>query len=80
MEAGCQRLKGHEGAPSSLNEAIDSLRLARGEASLKPAKDVLSSASTLLTTIRVGLLPVYVSRLLANVCRTRLSMKRALSN
>ena len=43
MEAGCQRLKGHEGAPSSLNEAIDSLRLARGEASLKPAKDVLSS-------------------------------------
>lgn len=38
-----------------LDAAIGTLNLARDETSIKPAKDVFSIASVLLTTIRAGL-------------------------
>jgi hypothetical protein len=71
MESKSRRQKGYHDARSSLNAAIDALNLARGEVATKPAKDLLYSASILLTTIRVSFLPVHVDRLLTDVRRTR---------
>jgi len=54
MTTESQRLKGREGALSSLNAAVDALNLARDVSSITPAKAALDSASILLITIRVG--------------------------
>ena len=61
METKSQRLKGPDGTISSLKAAIDTLDLAKGATSLKPAKNAIGSASVLLTTIRVRLFPAKVS-------------------
>ena len=55
----------------SLNAAIDTLDLARDNATLKSAKDSFHSTSALLTTIRVCFLTFHVLRLLTDICRTR---------
>ena len=65
-----KRSNKQDGALSSLNAAIDALNLAKGTTDITPAKAAFGSASVLLTTIRVGFLPVHsVSRFLANVYR-----------
>jgi len=56
---------------SSLNVAISGLNLTKEATSVIPAKTVFTAAGVLLTTIRVGFLPVHVGRFLVNVCRTR---------
>lgn len=72
METKSQLPKGDD-VPSSLNEAIGILNRAKEATSITPAKAAFTSASVLLTMIRVGFLPVHVDRLLANtnVHRTR---------
>ena len=61
METKSQRPKGPGGTISSLNAAIDTLEVAKGTLGLKPAEDAIGSASALLTTIRVRLLPAQVN-------------------
>ena len=66
------RLKDQEGALSLLNAAIETMDHAEKISSIPPAKAAFNSARDLLTTIRVGYLPVNVGRLLANnIYRTR---------
>ena len=60
MATTSQKLKEPGGTLSSLNTAIDTLNLARDNTSVKLAKDVMGSASFLLTTIRVRFLPARV--------------------
>ena len=48
--------------------AIDALNLAKEAMGMTLAKAALGSAGDLLTTIRVGFLPVRVGRFLVNVC------------
>ena len=55
----------------SLNATIDALDLTRDNATLKPVKDSLRSASVLLTTIRVCFLASHALQLLTDICRTR---------
>ena len=68
MATKSQRPKGQDGTLSSLNVAINTLNLAKDASSIIPARAAFNSASTLLTVIRVGCLPVHVGRLLANSC------------
>jgi len=75
-----QRQEERDGVPSSLDVAIDALNRAKEAMSVAPDNAAFSSASVLLTTIGVGLLPVHVYRLLANVYRTRWPTKRTMSN
>ena len=75
MEANSQRLKEPNGVLSSLNAAIATLDLARDKSSVKQAKDVIGSASILLTTIRVCFFQVHVGRLLTVALRIRRSKK-----
>ena len=70
MATESQRPKVPDGVLSSLNMAIGALN--RAEATdTTPAKAALTSASALLTMIRVRPLPTHVCRLLANVYRTQ---------
>ena len=66
MEAKFKRPNGRDGALFSLNAAIDALDLARDAASVKPAKDVFGSTSTLLARIRVRFLRTRVRGLLTD--------------
>lgn len=63
-----------------LNAAIGTLDLARNTTSVNVAKDVFSSVSLLITTIRVCSLLVHFDRLLTDVCRIRLSGKLIVLN
>ena len=67
METKLQRPKDSDGALPSLNAAINTLDIAKDKTSVKPVKDVFSSAGILLNTIRVSLIPTNVSRLPADV-------------
>ena len=73
-----KRQQGQENVLSSLNMAIDALSLAKEATNMTPAKAAFTSASVLLTMIRVSLF--HVGRLVADVCRTRWSKKRSTSN
>ena len=66
-----QRPKRRDTTLSSLNAAIEGVNLAKDSLGMTPAKAAFGSVSVILTTIRVGVLPVCGSRLLANVHRTR---------
>jgi len=70
MAAKFQRPKEWESVFSSLNKAIDALNLV-DVSNITPAKVAFDSTRNLLTTIRVGSLPLHVGRLLANVYRIR---------
>ena len=59
METRSRRQKKHDEPLPSLNEAIDALNLAREKTLVRPTKDAFTSASALLTTTRVGSLPVH---------------------
>ena len=75
-----KRPKGRNDVLSSLNVAIGGLNLAKEATVVTPAKTAFTSASVLLTMIRVGVLPDHVGRLLANVqYRTRWPPKRTTS-
>ena len=54
MEADSKQKKRQEGIISSLNAAIEAMNLAKGVATVTPAKAVFSSVSILLTMIRVS--------------------------
>ena len=75
-----QRLKGQDGAFSSLNVAINVLNYAKEVSNVIPAKAAFDSAGVLLAIIRVGFLPVHVGRPSANVRRIQWSRKRTTSN
>ena len=62
--------QGQNDTLSSLNTAIDVLNLAKESTGVIPARSAFTSASVLLTMVKVGSLPVSVSRLLANERRT----------
>ena len=70
MDTKSQRQKGRDTTLSSLNAAIDAINIAKDALSMTPAKAALGSVAVILTMIKVGLLPMLVSRLLANVYRT----------
>ena len=59
MKAESQRPKGREDAVSVLTAAIETLDLAEKNSSIKPAKTVFATVSTLLTMIRVHFLLLY---------------------
>ena len=80
MSTKSKRQKGREGALSSLNVAIDALILTNKASTIAPVKAAFDSANVLLTTIRVGSLPLHVGRLLANVYRTQRPTNQATSN
>jgi len=80
MAAKSQLPKGQDAVLSSLNTAIDGLDLAKEMTTMTLAKAAFGSASILLITIRVGFLPVYVGRTLADVYRTHLSQNWTTSN
>jgi len=61
--------QGQNDTLSSLNTAIDALNLAKESTGVIPARSAFTSASVLLTMVKVGSLPVSVGRLLANVRR-----------
>ena len=67
------------GGTLSINAAIDTLGLARDTTSVKQAKDVFSSVSSLPITIRVRRIWIHVVRLLADVRRI-LRLKRIVFN
>jgi hypothetical protein len=71
MDADIPRQKRRNASLSSLNLAIDTTNLAKELSHITPAKSLFGSVSVVLTLIRVGFLLAYVSRLLANVHRTR---------
>ena len=75
MATKSQRPKGRESSLSSLNAAIGEIDHAEKISNIPPAKAAFYSARNLLTMIRVGFLPVYLCRSLANVCRTRCQIK-----
>ena len=62
---------GRNSALSSLNAAREALKTAKERMGMTPATVAFGSTTIVLTAIRVGLLPVRLSRLLANVHRTR---------
>ena len=66
-----QRQRERDGTLLSLNMAVDALNRAKEATSMTPAKAAFTSAGILLATIRVSSPPVHLSRLLANVYRTR---------
>jgi len=51
-----------DGALSSLNVAIEAVKLAKEISSITPAKAVFGSVSVVLTMIRVSFLLVYLAR------------------
>lgn len=67
MADNSQRPRGKDGVLSSLNVAIDGLNLAKGATNVLQAKAAFTSASALLTMIRVGFLPVHPGRPPTNV-------------
>jgi len=66
-----QGQKGLDGVITSLNMAIGALDRAKEATNATPAKAAFTSAGILLTMIKVGFLPVHVSRLPTDVCRAR---------
>ena len=64
------RSQGQNDALSSLNSAIGALNLAKEVTGVTP-RTAFTSASVLLTLIKVGSLRVSVSRLPANIRRAR---------
>lgn len=68
MATKSQQQKEQNAALSSLKmtTAIDALNHAKEAVGMTPAKTTFTSASVLLTTIRVGFLPVHLCRLLAD--------------
>ena len=74
-----QRQKGRDDIDlAKLNEAIEDLTRAEEVSSIAPAKVVFGSTSALLPTIRVSPMPIH--RSLANLCRTRWSTGRVMSD
>jgi len=72
MTAKSQRLKGRDGALSSLNVAIQAVNLAKKDSRITQAKTAFDSVSVLLATIRVGFLLVLIGQPVANAAyRTR---------
>ena len=71
METKLQRPKDPDGTLPSLNAAIDTLDLARDKTSVRPAKDVFSSAGLLLSTIKVRFIPADISRFPTDAHRIR---------
>ena len=71
-----QQPKRQDGALPSLNTAIGTLNAS----SITLVMAVFGSTSVLLTTIRVGFLPVRAGQLLTNVYRTQWSTKRSMSS
>lgn len=67
MATKTQQAKGRDDALSSLNTAVNVLNRAGGATSVTQARAAFTSAGILLAMIRVGLFPVCVGRLLANV-------------
>ena len=63
--------QGQNDTLSLLNTAIDALDLTKESTGATPARAAFTSASALLTLIKVRFLPIYVGRLSANVRRTR---------
>jgi len=61
--------QGQNDALSSPNTVIGALNLAKESTGVTPARTEFTSASVLLTLIKVGSLPVFVGRLPANVHR-----------
>ena len=66
METTFRRQKRRTDALPSLNTEIDALNLAKDTTTVKQVKDAFSSASAVLTTIRVGPFQIRAYRLLAN--------------
>jgi len=62
--------QGQNDTLSSLNTAIDALDLAKDATGVTPTRAAFTSASALLTLIKVRFPQIYVGRLSANVCRT----------
>ena len=71
MDAKSHQSKRRDATISSLNAAIEGVNLAKDSLGMTPAKAAFGSVGVILTTIRVGILPVGGSRLLANVYRTQ---------
>jgi len=71
MATNSQQQEEQESAASSLNAVIEATNHAETVSNIPPVKVAFASASALLTIVRVSLLLVHVSRLLANVHRTR---------
>jgi len=67
MTTKSQQPKGREGAASLLNAAIEAMNHPEKISSIQPAKAAFDSARGLLTMIRVGILPVHVGRLPADL-------------
>jgi len=62
MATESQRPKHRDVALPSLNAAVEALNLAEERSSTTPAKGVFGSVTTILTTVRVSLLLVYIER------------------
>ena len=58
MEVGSQQPMEREDAMPALDTAIQTLNLAKDTSTIAPAKAVFGSVSVILSTIRVGFLPV----------------------
>ena len=71
MNTTSQRRKRRDTTLSSLNAAIDVVNIAKDALGMTPAKAALGFVDVILVMIRVGFLLVRLSRLLANVYRTR---------
>ena len=63
--------RGRGGVLSSLNMTINALDLAKESTGVTPARTAFTSASVLLTLIKVRFLPIYASRPSANAHKTR---------
>jgi hypothetical protein len=72
MEPHSQRRKRPNDVP--LNEAIGALDLVKNMTTVEAAGDVLNSASVLLTTTRVGFVPLHAGRRLIDVSCVQDSM------
>ena len=66
METTFRRQKRRNDVLPSLNAEIHTLRLAKDTATVKQAEDVFASAGAVLTTIRVGPVPIDVCWLSAD--------------
>lgn len=65
MDSKSQRPKRRDATLSSLNTAIEAVNIVKDVLSMTPATAALSTISVILAAIRVGLLLVCFSRLLA---------------
>jgi len=62
MATKSQRPKHRDVALPLLNAAVEALNLAEERSSITPAKGVFGSVTSILTTVRVSLLLVYIER------------------